>query len=169
MITLKDFMEVCDYRITEGSDYTWQCFGPHAYRLDSWNGDHEGHTVTVVFDTRTQEVYQLEAFDYSRERAYRWTNPEYKSAHDLRAQELGEHARQAWDDVNFTDLEVEEDFLDKARAIVQGEDYDSRVQVPIELPDDELFHIMKMAHERDITFNQMVEHILAEAIKQHQV
>ena len=40
MITLKDFMEVVDYRVTEGSEFTWTCFGPAAYTLSAWNGDH---------------------------------------------------------------------------------------------------------------------------------
>ena len=82
MITLKDFMEVVDYRITEGSDYGWQCFGPDAYCLDSWNGDQHGHTVSITFDTRTQEVYQVQAYDYKNTRAYRMTNPDYKADFD---------------------------------------------------------------------------------------
>jgi hypothetical protein len=34
------------------------------------------------------------------------------------------------------------------------------VDMPIELSDDEFLAIAKMAHERDITFNKMVETIL---------
>jgi len=166
MPTLRDFMQVCDYRITEGSDYTWQCFGPHAYRLDSWNGDQDGHTVTVVFDTRSQEVYQMEAFDYARNRAYRWTNPLYRAAHDQAAEDLGTRAKEAWDDVDFTDLEVEEDFLDKAQAIVQGQDYDTRIQVPVDFTDQELLTYMKLAHEQDLTFNQFVEQALRGFIRE---
>jgi predicted HicB family RNase H-like nuclease len=37
--------------------------------------------------------------------------------------------------------------------------------VPIELPDDELFQLMRMAHERDITLNQLVEEALRLAIE----
>lgn len=168
MITLKQFMEACDYRITEGSDYQWQCFGPNAYRLDSWNGDQDGHTLSIVFDTQTQEVYQAEAFDYSRERAYRITNPDYKFAHDDECQ-TRDVEDIAWerDDgspVEFVELDVEEDFLDKARAIVNDEDYDTRVQVPVDFTDEELLTYMKMAHERDMTFNEFVEMALRAAI-----
>lgn len=84
MITIKQFMETCGYRITEGSDFGWDCYGHNAYRLDSWNGDQDGHTVSIVFDTQTQVVYEVEAFDYSRERAYRMINPEYKAAFNAR-------------------------------------------------------------------------------------
>ena len=37
---------------------------------------------------------------------------------------------------------------------------DNRVDVPIELTDEQWYSLMKMAHERDITLNQLVEHIL---------
>jgi hypothetical protein len=168
MITLKDFMEIVDYRITEGSDYQWACFGPTAYRLDSWNGDQNGHTVSVLFDTHSQEVYQVEAFDYANERAYRMTNPKYKELFNEEC-EHREVIDMAWEDdegnpIKYVDLEVEEDFLDKARAIVNEEDYDTRVQIPVEFSDEELLTYMKMAHERDMTFNEFVEMALQVAI-----
>lgn len=37
---------------------------------------------------------------------------------------------------------------------------DDRVDLPVDLTDDEFLAIAKMAHERDITFNKMVETIL---------
>ena len=118
MITLKEFMEICDYRITEGSEYCWQCFGPSAYRLDSWNQDHEGHSVSIIFDTQTQEVYEVSAYDYRNNRAYRLINPDYKDAHDDEASNRNVDFNQAWDDVNYVDLDVDDDFIQKALAIV---------------------------------------------------
>lgn len=169
MITLKDFMEVVDYRITEGSDYQWQCFGPNAYCLDSWNGDQQGHTVSIIFDNKDQTVYQVMAYDYANDRAYRMTNPDFKADFDAECAER-DIIDQAWelDDgtpVNYVDLEVEEDFLEKARAIVNEEDYDTRVRVPIDFTDEELLTFMKAAHEKDMTFNQFVEEALKSAIE----
>ena len=47
---------------------------------------------------------------------------------------------------------------------------DNRVEVELDLEDDLMFALMKMAHERDITLNSMVELILKELIvsKQHE-
>lgn len=167
MITLKDFMETVDYKVTEGSDFCWSCYGDNAYRLDSWNQDQQGHTVSIVFDTRTHTVYEATAYDYARERAYRLINPDYKELHEAEAISRDVVENQAWDDVNYVDLETDEDFLDKARAIVADEDYDTRISVPINFTDEELLTYMKLAHERDITFNQLVELALREAIDQH--
>ena len=173
MITLKQWMEVCDYRITEGSDYGWQCFGHNAYCLDSWNGDQEGHTISIVFDTHTQTVYQAMAYDYSRNRAYRMTNPEFKAAFDAECVDR-EILDMAWEDeegnpIKYVDLDVEEDFLEKAHAICNDQEYDTRVQVPIDFTDAELLTYMKMAHDRDMTFNQFVEEALKAAIEQHKL
>jgi hypothetical protein len=166
MITLKDFMETVDYRITEGSDYCWQCFGSNAYTLDFWNQDQEGHSLSIIFDTRTHVVYEATACDYRQNRAYRLVNPDYRAQHDQEARDRDVDINEAWDDVNYVDLETDEDFLIKAQAIVRGDmDYDTRVEVPLTLPDDSLFHLMKLAHEADQTLNQYVENIIRQAIE----
>jgi len=64
---------------------------------------------------------------------------------------------------------VEGDFIEKARAICKDQDYDTRVQIQIEFSDEELLEYMKIAHDRDITFNQLVEIALQEAIDQHRM
>lgn len=42
---------------------------------------------------------------------------------------------------------------------------DNRVTVQIDIEDDVLFKLMLMAHEQDITLNQLVENILREFIE----
>jgi hypothetical protein len=164
MLTLKEWMELTEYRVTEGSDYGWRCFGDDAYSLSSWNGDHDGWSSNIVFDTKTQEVYTVEVCDYRHQRAYRIINPDYRQAYldEAKAHEVNE--REAWDDVDFVDLDVDDDFVQKGLAIRSGEDYDTRVSIPVDFPDDMLFALMKQAHEQDITFNQHVENILKVAI-----
>jgi len=164
-MNIKDFMEVINYRITEGSDFCWTCFGNHAFMLSSWNGDHDGWSLNITFDTKTQEVYLVESCDYKRNRAYRLVNPQYKATYFDYAREHNSHyMNQAWDGINYVDLEVEEDWLEKARAIVADRDYSTDVSVPLDLDDGELFTLMKMAHERDITFNQLCRKAIQAAI-----
>jgi hypothetical protein len=74
---------------------------------------------------------------------------------------------QAWDDVDYVDLETDDDWLEKAEAIFNQEDYDTRVQVPVDFSDEDLLQYMKMAHDMDITFNQFVERALVKAIADH--
>ena len=170
MITVKEFFETFGYRITEGSDYGWSCYGPNSYSLSYWNGIHGpgGFAGSVVFDTEWQTVYEAEVCDYTRDRAYRLINPAYVEAHRKEANQRNVNMNQAWDDVNFVDLDVAEDWLEKAQAIVAGKDYDDRVQMPLNLDNELLFDLMKRAHEQDITLNQMIEQVLRAAIEQHE-
>lgn len=51
-------------------------------------------------------------------------------------------------------------------ADLEGEIHDShQVDMPIDIPDDLLFDAMKLAHQRNITFNQYIEEALLELIK----
>jgi hypothetical protein len=171
MITMKEWMELVDYKITEGSDYGWSCYGPNAYTLDSWNGVHGigGYSFSIVFSTKTQKVYEVSMCDYTNDRAYRMINPKNVDKHRKESTERGVNLNEAWDCVDYVDLDVVDDFIQKALAIRAGEDYDTRVSVPVDFSDEELLQYMKMAHERDMTFNEFVEealrHVLNEVSK----
>lgn len=162
---MKEWMELVGYRITEGSDYMWQCYGSNAYALDSWNGEQDGHSFTVIFDTKDQTVYEVQAHDYVHNRAYRMINEDFQKKNRKEAKKRDIDKDNAWDDVNYVDLDVDDDFIQKCLAIRAGEDYDTRVSVPMEFSDQELLTYMKLAHEQDITFNQLVERALREAIE----
>jgi hypothetical protein len=169
MITLKEWMEVVEYRVTEGSTFQWQCYGNNAYSLDSWDGDHNGRSFTITFDTRTQDVYEVQAHDFKNQRAYRLVNPDYKFERDVESANRNVSLDEAWDNVNYVDLESDDDWFQKALAIMAGEDYDTRVSIPIDLPEEELMVLFKMAHERDMTFNDFVEQILREQLERLEV
>lgn len=154
MITMQDFMQLVNYRITEGSEY-YGPFGVPSYCLSYWNGDQNGYNIDIVFSTQTQEVFMAEVCDYTKNRAYRLINPAYQNLN---------YDKAAWDDVDWTDLSVDKDFMEKASAIVNGLDYDDRVQIPVDFADEELLKYMVMAHERDMTFNAFVEEALRHAL-----
>ena len=169
MVTLKDFMEVVEYRITEGSEYTWTSFGPNAYRLDSFTDRGSEYSISIVFDTKNQTVYEVEAHDYNNNRSYRYTNPLFVEAARNEAERRGVDFNEAYDDVKFVDLEVEDDWIDKAKAIVNGETYDTRVKIPLELSKDEMLNLMTQAHEQDVTLNDYIERILRNYIVEYEV
>jgi len=153
MITLKEWMQLVDYKITEGSE--WFSNVPNLYSLTSWNGEQDGYSLNIVFDPKEdQRVYLVEVCDYKNQRAYRIKDKVLVSGDP-------DKDNQAWDEVNYVDLETGEDFIKKAQAIIAGEDYDQRVSIPVDLPDDVTFTLMKQAHELDITFNQHMNNILA--------
>jgi hypothetical protein len=170
MISMQEWMKLVDYKITEGSDYGWTCYGPNSYTLDSWNGGHgkDGYTFSIIFSTKSQKVYEVSMCDYTNDRAYRMINPDYAEKHRKEAESKSVIGNNAWDDVNYVDLEVDDDFIQKALAIRAGENYDTRVKVPVDFSDEELLQYMKLAHERDMTFNQFVEQALRDALNEYQ-
>jgi len=166
MITMKEWMELVDYKITEGSDYGWQCYGPNAYTLDSWNGVHGkgGYSFSIVFSTKTQKVYEVSVCDYTNDRAYRMINPGKVEKHRKESTERGVNLNEAWDCVEYVDLEVVEDFIQKCTAIRAGEDYDTRISVPLDLPDDLLLEAAMNAHRQGITLNDYINNALKELV-----
>lgn len=169
MNVMDRWMKAVNFKITEGSDFGWDCFGPNAHCLSSWNGDQDGYSMCITFDTETQETYVVEACDYKRNRAYRFTNPDYVDAYKKEVAVRGEdsYVDYAWDGVKWMDLDVLDDYFNKVDGIISGADYDTRVQVPIDLDDTELFQLMMLAHEADLTLNQFVERLLQETIDRH--
>lgn len=67
------------------------------------------------------------------------------------------------------ELEVEEDFVEKANAILRGEPYNTSVIVPLDLTQEELDLLNKQAKEQNLTVDQFVEKLLIEAIEREKV
>ncbi len=166
MITLQEYLEAIQFKITEGSNYGWNCYGPNARYLDSYKEDQ--YSISALFDSEDQFVYAVELWDYVNRREYRWQHPDYKEAFLAEAAEREIDPTESLDTSKFIDLDVPEDILEKICAVVQGEEYDARVKVPVDFTDEELLKYMKLAHERDITFNELVEEALRHAIEEHQ-
>ena len=168
---LSDLNEAFDHRISGGDEYLWHCY-PNGRFLE-YKSDYAW--VSAIFNTETQEVYEVTvSIDTSTwepdVRPYRWLNPEFKDAHDAEAKERNIDPSVAWDDVKWVDLETPEDFFEKASAIFNGDDsFDTRVQIGLDLSNDDLLKVALMAHERDITFNQMVEVMLRSVMDEHKV
>jgi len=160
-MTLQEVIEAFEYKISGGSEYQWHCFGDHARFLDF---ETEYGNGSVIFDSVDQTVYQAEVWvrelGDSKSRPYRWSNPDYFDAYLKEATERNVKYRVAYDDVEFIDLEQAEDFFEKAKAIMNGIEFDKRIVVPLDLPDSLMLELFKEAHKRDITLNQLVDKIL---------
>jgi purine-nucleoside phosphorylase len=167
---LSQINEAMNHRITSGSEYNWQCF-PDARFLDY---ESDFAHVSVLYSTVDQTVYQAEvsvkreAWDEDK-KPYRWLNPDYVDAFYKESKKRKVDTAIAWDDVTWIDLEMEEDFLEKATAIFNGEECDTRVQFPIDIDDELILKLSMEAHKRDITLNKMIEIILQEVIDNHRV
>jgi hypothetical protein len=165
---LKQFLEVIDFKITGGETYQWSCYGPSARFLESDYALDNGYSCTAIFDSENQTVYELEVHDFNNERSYRWNNPDFEFLMLAESAKRGIDKDIAYDGVEFIDV-ILEDFFEKALAIVNGDEYDTRVIVPVDFDDATFLFIAKAAHAEDVTFNNFVEKALREQIARMKV
>ena len=92
-------------------------------------------------------------------------NPQYADAHVQEASTRSVDMNNAWEGVDYIDLDVEEDFVEKATAILSGQDYDTRVMMQLELDSDLEMEIYRNAHRLDMTVNDYMQMALVELIK----
>ena len=167
MTQLKNFIEAIEYKVTGGSEYQWKCFGDNARYLDC--ADKEGYngtySISAVFDSVTQQVYCIEVWDYVNDREYRWIDKAYIKDHMKACSDHEVDLYQSMDGRNYIDLDVVNDILEKANALVNEKEYDPRVQIPVDFSDEDLLQYMKLAHEMDITFNELVERAIKAAVE----
>ena len=169
-MNLEQVNNLFQHRITDGSDYLWDCYGSNTRSIDYTSEYACGY---VVFDTDTQTVYEVSvspvvgSWDVEP-KPYRYINPEYQEAYKQEAINRGIDADQAWDDIKWVDLETEEDFIEKASSMFNGVTFDTRIQVPIDLDNDTMLKLAMEAHKRDITLNKMVEEVLRNVIAEHE-
>lgn len=72
-MTLQKFLELIEYKITEGSKYLWNCYGQNAFILD-----HDVN-LSIIFDTVTHEVYETSYYDEFM--TYKLFNQNFKEAY----------------------------------------------------------------------------------------
>jgi hypothetical protein len=168
MITLKQWMEVIKYSLTDSSEYLWDCYGKNVRMMDYDSADGKA-TSTIIFSTDlANTVFEVYVCENDTNRVYRLFHPDYKDAY-LAEAIVRNVQDMAWDDIPFIDLETDEDFLEKMTAIVNGKPYDNRVSIRLNLSDEDLLILFMMAHEQDITFNQLIMNLMKKVIAEHEV
>jgi len=165
MATLAQFLKTVDYKITESSEFGWACYGPHAQYLDTMNRNDRNQVASCVFDTQTQRVYEIDVHDEYNNQVYRWQDPDYAAAYDQECVSRGIDPRMAYDQVAYIEVGSLDDILEKARAVVCGDTDNKRVNITVDLRDDEILRLAMIAHEKDITLNSLIEQILIEQIE----
>ena len=155
---INDFLTAVKCRVTAGGNYGWNCWG-ECFQLDCCLSNNVGES-SVVFGLATGTVYEVTAFDYINNRAYRWQHPDHRAAYVNECTARGVDPVESTDEMSFLDEDEVSSILDKVAAVVDGEPYDSRVSVILELEDDLVLLAMKQAHKQDITFNQYIEKVI---------
>jgi hypothetical protein len=99
-MTLKQIIEACNYRIIGGDPYQWDCYGTDARFLEF--SDQDGmECVSVIFDSKTQVVYEVNLVVPGYEQAFGWWNPDFESKYLKEANKRNVTPYEAWDKVMY--------------------------------------------------------------------
>ena len=165
-------MKLTNYLITDSVKFEWDCYGNKARIMNYLNDDQNGYETSIIFEANSEKVFEIEVCDYKNNRAYRIINPDYINEHSeevAKRDPTGSiNIDEAWENVPFIDLDVDEDFIEKFHAISNGESYDDRVTVSLDFRHDQLFSLMKLAHEQDITLNELINNTLKNFVENHE-
>lgn len=158
MELFRKFLELSNFSVEESWNHLWPSYS-NALCFDTKAGKYY-LGCAVKFDDN--EIVELTIMD-DEENGYRWINPSYKTAiyEEYKTRHLD------FKNGNLVDLEVTDDFFEKASAMIAGKEFDKRIVIPLDLTENEIFALMKEAHERDITFNEMCELCLKVFMEKH--
>ena len=161
MIKLTKFLNVIGYEIQDKFFLERSIYNQSSNDLvcEISHGDNRCW-LTCTFDVITQEVLEIVAEDYVNKRNYRWTHEDFRNKQESDKNCVG---------VTYIELEVAEDILEKADAIVGGYDYDTRVVIPVDMSDEDFMLYATAAHKMDVTLNRFFELAITQAIEKHKL
>lgn len=163
---LEQYIKLINFRIGDGSQFLWKCFGDNARFIDYDPLGHENFHISAVYDTKTLEIYSLEFSDYTADVDYRWFHPDYLIAYQDEERKMNiDNA--GYGNIKLVNIEVVEDIVDKIECALIGVSYDPRIKVPLDLPDDVFLKLARLAHEKDITLNQLFKQVIQDSIDKY--
>jgi len=117
---LSEVLKAGKHKITEGSEYGWNCFH-NARTLDILLPGDRNNQVSVVYSTLTFDVFVVEV--YYNDLAYRWVNQTVESAYKAEYDDRNIDYHNAYDNLDFTDLPSGEVMLSIIKQFAyKGED-----------------------------------------------
>ena len=125
-MTLMEVIKQCGARVSGGSEYLWDCYGPNARYMEFVDvaGSEYAH---VIHDTKTHEVYEFALTVPGQDQAFVWRNSETASAYLAECRAKNVKPNQAWDDVYYA-VTDEDTIMQYAKDI--GEMYYDDLPVP---------------------------------------
>lgn len=156
----KRILNIPNISFEEVQKFQWDCF-ENTFYFDGKSKN--GNFYSILVSVKTFDVYEIVCEDIKSDVTYKWINPDHKAFLDKEAKRRNTYP----EEIERTYyVEVEDDILEKMEAMVNDKAYDTRIIVPLDFTDEEFIRIAKLAHERDITINKLIETALEVAINE---
>lgn len=163
---LSEIVKAANYKIKEGCEFLWDCYGENSRTLD-FGGDDAESVVSCVFDSGKDIVFQVEI--YSKDgKVYRWVDPEYQETLKNEFQNRGLSYDYAYDDVMWFDLEHTNDVFIKTKQIIETGICDDKVTILLEIQSQEDYDkLQQLSIQKGINIKDVVAEFLEAHCKEH--
>lgn len=172
-----DVMKAAQFKISEGAEYGWDCFGDkdEIYNLDFSEtlGSFDTNSASAVFNRRTGKVYELTAFDRA-DNCFRWIDPEHENVVKEEYVKRNLNFDLAYDSVEFINVNSEETILEILEILILNPDASEYLApyleqedsiITISMTETELALISKAAHLKNMTLNQFMIEAVKDKLK----
>ena len=161
---LSDIIQSAKYKIVDGSEYLWNCFGNNTRILDFSGFESEQNSgVSCMFDSKTQQVYEVNIYT-NNDKWYRWIDEEYIEKYKEECASRNISFSISSDDSTWVDLDNIQDVYRKVEQVIETGNCDNEVTIEIDIENDLLLKLSLMAHKRNITLNDLFKEILEDAV-----
>lgn len=103
MVTIRKFVSAVNFRLNEGCEYLWECYGPDCCQL-GWIKPDRSASAGIVYDIKSGVVYEMSVWDEKNNEVWRWIRPEFRKAHDSESWSRGFDPKVAIDKTKFQDV-----------------------------------------------------------------
>jgi hypothetical protein len=169
------FLEYTEFKIIGGSQesMTTEFYGPDArtvlidlpYHVD---GYHLGAEIECSFDSKTLEIYEVVIYSEKLDGMMLWRFSEepYSDWRKKVCVKLGIDDSISTDGHQYIDISEGEmlSIIDEIKNNQKNTD-ETEIEL-VGLSDDEIYALMRMAHERNMTFNDFANSVISEYISQ---
>lgn len=157
MIYLNNILQLIEFKITGGTEFLWNCFGTNARYLDSDNSE---YSISCIFDSVTQEVYKIQFYvNNSKDLMDNcfWLNPAYRQNFLDESESRNVDPYSLDEDIAIYEFMNLHDFITHIRNRVGIEEMET---ISLDLEDDLLISLTKLAQERNVTLDVLIQNIL---------
>jgi len=162
-ITLNDFLNTCDYHVTNGSKFLWECYGENTRVMSV---ETEYGAAECVFDFKTLMLYEISVHDkMKRLQCYRWIDKNFKQAYHGECKARNIDPCIFIDDIKQIETDTPDDILYKTYAILHNRSFEPDPVMVFDLEDESLKILEDYAKKENITLDEAMIKAIKNSIK----
>lgn len=109
---LKRFLEVIKFKITDSYFHMWDSYGENAISISREEKLNKKicnvfkYSASCVFDSSTQNLCEVEFWDYKNNKAFRWIKESYLKSYKSECRKRNVSFENASDNIDFEDVSL---------------------------------------------------------------